>query len=182
MSLYGNNNYGFYKINDDGIYYVKLKIQINQSKNNNGYGMYFGVTESDCNICYNKYIRHRKGNKENEKTQKMWHQTNGNKTTHTIIDVFVCEGHTGNIINGTVISEVYGNQWGYNKGDIVECELNLKKMTVSYIVNHANEGIAFKLNKDKTYHFIFALSHKNDSFTVISETIKKISMPSLVLF
>ena len=40
LTLYGNNNYGFYKINNHDIHCVKLKIQINRS-HNNGFGLYF---------------------------------------------------------------------------------------------------------------------------------------------
>ena len=68
--------------------------------------------------------------------------------------------------------EDYGAKWGA-RGDIVECVLNLNTMELSYIVNNKKQPIAFILNKEKTYHFVFNFWSK-DSITVISETIEKI--------
>ena len=74
LCLYGKNNYGyFYKINNYDIHCVKLKIQINHSQDNNGYGMYFGVTESNYNVtCKNVYITADKGKKGNKTTKTMF--------------------------------------------------------------------------------------------------------------
>ena len=109
------------------------------------------------------------------------------KHTHILcIEVFLYNGYSGKKYNACKREE-YGNQWGYNKGDIIECELNLETMALSYIVNDKNQGIAYILNKNKTYHFVFSFLYQNDSFSVISETIettlpnqKEISMPSFV--
>ena len=100
--------------------------------------------------------------------------------THTIIEEFLYDAKSGNKSHHRKDAE-YGAKWGADEGDIIECELNLETMALSFIVNHANQGIAFNLNKNKTYHFVFFFRNKNDSFTVISETIEK-TMPSLVLF
>ena len=85
--------------------------------------------------------------------------------------MFVYNGCTGNIFHNNVREE-YGDKWGVKK-DIIECVLNLQTMELSFIVNDKNQGTAFNLNKNKTYHFVFSFFNKNDSISVISETIEK---------
>ena len=106
------------------------------------------------------------------------------KTHILCIDVFLYFGYNGSKCNAGK-NEYYGVKWG-GKGDIIECELNLETMEVSYIVNDKNQGITYILNKNKTYHFVFSFRCQNDSFSVISETMQneknQIIIPSFVFF
>ena len=97
-----------------------------------------------------------------------------------IIDVFLYGGGNGNKYYGSWRGGTsYGIKWGEAR-DIIECELNLETMRLSFIVNDENQGVAFILNKEKTYHFVFCSDRQTDSIRVISETIEKTSLPSFV--
>ena len=87
----------------------------------------------------------------------------------TNIEAFVYYGLYGLKYNGN--SKNYGIKWG-TKGDIIECNLNCETMELSFIVNDKNQGIAYKLNKNKKYHFVWQTFNKNDSIDVVSEKIE----------
>ena len=77
----------------------------------------------------------------------------------------------------------------YSEGYMVQCEIDLKDMTLAFMVNGKTQGIAYHLNKYKYYHFVLFMTDKDDTICVQSEnitvrrqTIAQIRNPSFVFF
>ena len=92
---------------------------------------------------------------------------------HAITEIFIYYACNGMKCNHGKWEE-YGVSWD-EEDDMIECNLDLQNMRVSYMVNGVSQGIAFHLNKDKYYHFVLNMCDRNDSICVKSETtiIKK---------
>ena len=86
---------------------------------------------------------------------------------HAITEVFIYSAYSGKKCNHGKWKK-YGVSWDKN-GDMIECNLDLQNMTLSYMVNGKSQGIAFHLKKDKYYHFVLSMFTKEDSICVKSE-------------
>ena len=86
---------------------------------------------------------------------------------HAITEVFIYGAMYGQKCNHGKV-EGYGVSW-HKTGDMIECNLDLQNMTLSYMVNGKSQGIAFHLNKNKYYHFVLCMYSLNDSICVKSE-------------
>ena len=86
---------------------------------------------------------------------------------HAITEVFIYGASNGKKCNHGKWEE-YGVSCKQT-GDMIECNFDLQNMTLSYMVNGKSQGIAFYLNKDKYYHFVLGMGHKDDSICVKSE-------------